>query len=147
MLNRILRILAWLAPGAYFRASVYRKCGVKIGKNVFMGYLVNMDMAHADAITIEDYVSIAGGVTIMAHVPTLTWQRVTQTLKGYVSPVKICRGAWLASNCIILPGVTIGEGAIVAAGAIVTRDVPPYTVAAGIPAKVVKQLYPIKPSQ
>jgi len=44
--------------------------------------------------------------------------------------------AWLCSRCIILPGVTIGEGAVVAAGAVVHKDVPPYTVVGGVPAKV-----------
>ena len=47
---------------------------------------------------------------------------------------------WVGVNATILPGVTIGEGAIVAAGAVVTKDVPPRTLVAGIPAKVVKEL-------
>ncbi|OOQ57226.1 transferase [Mucilaginibacter pedocola] len=46
---------------------------------------------------------------------------------------------WLGSRCIILPGVKIGDGAVIAAGAIVTKDVPAYTVAAGVPAKVVSK--------
>ena len=49
-------------------------------------------------------------------------------------------GAWLGARCTILPGVTVGEGAIVAAGAVVHRDVAPNTLVAGVPARVVKEL-------
>lgn len=55
-------------------------------------------------------------------------------------PIKICDDAWIGMNCIVLKGVTIGEGAIVGAGSVVTKDVPAWTVVAGNPAKVVKYL-------
>ncbi|MGB0387485.1 MAG: acyltransferase [Ardenticatenaceae bacterium] len=55
-------------------------------------------------------------------------------------PVKIGNGCWVGARAIILPGVTIGEGSVVAAGAVVTKDVPPHTVVGGIPAKVIRQL-------
>ena len=53
-------------------------------------------------------------------------------------PIKICNDVWIGMNAIILKGVTVGEGAIVAAGAVVTKDVAPYTVVAGNPAVMVK---------
>lgn len=56
----------------------------------------------------------------------------------HTKPIRICDKAWIGMNAIILKGVTIGEGAVVAAGAVVTKDVPPWTVAAGNPARVVK---------
>ena len=55
-------------------------------------------------------------------------------------PIKICDDAWIGMNVIILKGVTVGEGAIVGAGSVVTKDVPAWTVAAGNPARVVKEL-------
>ena len=55
-------------------------------------------------------------------------------------PIRVCSDAWIGMNCIILKGVTIGEGAIVAAGSVVTKDVSPWTIVAGNPAVVVKQL-------
>lgn len=58
--------------------------------------------------------------------------------KVLVSPVIICENVWIASHAIILPGVTVGEGAVVAAGAVVTKDVPPCAVVGGNPAKVLK---------
>ncbi len=57
-------------------------------------------------------------------------------------PVRIGVGAWLGARCTLLPGVTVGEGAIVAAGAVVTCDVPPHTLVAGVPARVIRALDP-----
>ena len=61
---------------------------------------------------------------------------------GFVNtkPIKVCNDAWIGMNVIILKGVTIGEGAIVGAGSVVTKDVPAWTVVAGNPARVVKSL-------
>ena len=58
---------------------------------------------------------------------------------GKGAPVEIGDYAWICSRSIILPGIKIGEGAVVASGAIVTKDVPPYSIAAGVPAKIVGQ--------
>ena len=54
------------------------------------------------------------------------------------SPVHIGKNVWIGAHATILPGVTVGDGAIVAAGAVVTRDVPPKTIVGGVPAKVIK---------
>ncbi|MCP8386569.1 sugar O-acetyltransferase [Clostridioides difficile] len=58
--------------------------------------------------------------------------------KNRYAPIMIGRNVWVGSNATILPGVTIGEWAVVAAGAVVTKDVPPYTVVGGTPAKFIK---------
>jgi len=60
----------------------------------------------------------------------------------FVRPVRIGAGAWLGSRSLVLPGVTIGAGAIVAAGSVVSRDVPPHTVVGGVPARVIRRLEP-----
>ena len=53
------------------------------------------------------------------------------------APIRLCRGAWIGAKSVILKGVTVGEGAIVGAGSVVTKDVAPYTIVAGNPAKVI----------
>ena len=55
-------------------------------------------------------------------------------------PVHIGSGVWFGASVTVLPGVSIGDEAVIAAGAVVTKDVPPRTVAAGVPAKVIKRL-------
>jgi maltose O-acetyltransferase len=57
-----------------------------------------------------------------------------------VAPIVVEEGAWLGARCTILPGVTVGRGAVVAAGAVVNRDVPPNTLVGGVPARVLREL-------
>lgn len=59
--------------------------------------------------------------------------------EGHFGSVEICDRVWLGPNTVILPKVTVGEGAVIAAGAVVTKDVPPYTLVGGVPAKIIGQ--------
>ncbi len=138
-LGRIWRIFAWFMPLYQLRCALWRKCGVKIGKGVFIGTLVSFDSEYPELIEIEDDVSIAYGSIIFAH---STASRLHQHLHTFTDPPKrviIKRGAWVGAGAIILPGVTVGTGAVVAAGAIVGRDVPQFTMVAGNPARVIKR--------
>ena len=60
--------------------------------------------------------------------------------KNHYAPIKIGAHVWIGSNVTILSGVSIGEWSVVAAGAVVTKDVPPMTVVGGVPAKVIKKV-------
>ena len=140
LFGRLLRILAWLSPVYQFRASLYRRCGVIIGKNVYIGFLVLMDGEYPEYIEIEDEASIGPGVSIMAHSSGSPFHSRLKLLHRTLKKVTVKRGAWIATRAIILPGVTVGEGAIVAAGSVVNRDIPPYTVAAGNPARIIQKL-------
>lgn len=140
LFGRALRILAWLAPVYQFRSSVYRKCGIKVGKNVYIGFLVMIDGEFPEYIEIEDEASIGPGVTIMAHSGASSFHHRFGIYHKGPQKVTIGRGVWLAASSIILPGVSVGEGAIVAAGSVVSRDVPAYTMVAGNPARVIKKL-------
>jgi len=134
-----------LPIGSRFRASVERLRGVNIGENVFLGGGCILDRAKPELITIEDYVSLAGNVYILTHSnPTEPLRELLGEEGTKISPVHIKRGAWISVNCVILPGVTIGENAIVAAGAVVTKDIPPNTIYGGIPAKFIKKITPEK---
>ena len=90
-------------------------------------------------IRIGDKVSMGHGVLILtrSHEVGTSEQRALTLL---VKPVNVGSGVWLGSRSTILPGVTIGDGAIVAAGSVVHQDVPPNTLVAGVPARVVKNL-------
>jgi maltose O-acetyltransferase len=88
-------------------------------------------------ITIGNNTAVGHGVLILtrSHEIGPSEQRA---LTLNVKPVNIGRGVWLGTRSTILPGVTIGDGAIVAAGSVVNQDVPPNTLVAGVPARVVK---------
>ena len=140
LIGRVLRIIAWIAPIYQFRSSVWRKCGVKVGKGVYIGNLVYMDGEYPHLITIENEVSIGPSVLILSHSGASPFHQRTGIFKQPPKPVLLKRGCWLGSGAIILPGVTIGTGSIVAAGAVVSKDIPDYSVAAGNPARVVSKL-------
>ena len=89
-----------------------------------------------EKIEIGKNCSIAWGVTITDHDFHTTY--VKGVAQEETAPVKIEDGVWIGMNAIILKGVTIGEGSIVAAGAVVTRDVPAHSLVAGVPARIIK---------
>lgn len=108
---------------------------IRLGKNVFINH--NCSFLDIGGITIEDDVQIGPSVKLTSeNHPLDPADRKTVLLQ----PILIKRNAWIGAGATILPGVTVGENAVVAAGAVVSRDVPPNTVVAGIPAKVVKTL-------
>jgi acetyltransferase-like isoleucine patch superfamily enzyme len=108
---------------------------IRLGKNVFINHACSfLDIG---GITIEDDVQIGPRVNITSeNHPIDPNDRKTLIL----APVIIRRNAWIGAAATILPGVTIGENAIVAAGAVVSKDVTANTIVAGVPAKVVKTI-------
>ena len=95
-----------------------------------------------DEIIVEDSVMMANGVYITDSDWHGVYNRVDRPAEAH--PVRICENAWLGDRCTVLKGVTVGRNSIVAANAVVSRDVPENVVVAGNPAKVVKQLDPEK---
>jgi acetyltransferase-like isoleucine patch superfamily enzyme len=92
-------------------------------------------------VTIGNHVNLAQGITITAlnHNFAETNKRIDE--QGVSTrPVIIEDDVWIGANAVVLPGVRIGTHSVVAAGAIVTKDVPPHSLVTGVPAKVIKQL-------
>ena len=113
--------------------SVVRGKNVQIGKNVVIQ--TNSLFMSAGGITIEDDVLVAANCQLISnnHAPE---EHQILTCK----PVVLKRNCWIGAGATILPGVTVGENAIVGAGSVVTKDVEPNTVVGGIPAKLIKRL-------
>lgn len=126
-----------LDPSTKIQIPVYINIGkfTRIGKNVYINHLCSMlDMG---TITIGDNVLIGPKVNILSEEHPIN---PAERKALMVRPVVIKDGAWIGAGATILPGVTVGENAIVAAGAVVKNDVPENTVVGGIPAKVIKKI-------
>ena len=115
----------------------YTDCGknIKIGKNVF----INACCRFQDQGGIE-----IGDGSLIGHNTTIATLNhdfnPDKRANLHPSPVKIGKNVWIGSDCTILPGVEIGDGAVIGAGSIVTKSVPANSIAVGSPARVIKQI-------
>jgi acetyltransferase-like isoleucine patch superfamily enzyme len=107
----------------------------RIGKNVF----INFDCVFLDlgGITIEDNVLIAPKVSLLSEGHPINVEDRQALVPGHIH---IRENAWIGAGATILPGITVGQNAVVAAGAVVSKDVPDNTVVGGIPAKIIKTI-------
>lgn len=136
--------IAILAPfnSKKIRPTILRRMGCKVGKGVFIGDNVIVDKNFPELITIGDNSYITGGTYILCHK-----RDISEYHKGInlfdlpykKAPVTIGKGCSTGTNTLILPGVTIGDGAVIGAGSLVTKDIPAWTLAVGRPAKVIKE--------
>lgn len=108
---------------------------IRLGKNIFINHACSfLDMG---GITIEDHVQIGPKVNLITeNHPIDPSDRKTLDLQ----PIHIKKNVWIGAGVTILPGVTLGENSIVAAGALVRKDVEANTIVAGIPAKIIKHI-------
>ena len=133
--NTLLMLMAYACPANGLRIRMHRLRGVSIGQNVYLGMFCFLDNLYPQYIFIGDNVSINAGSMILTHFNPM--KQFAPILKARVAPVVINNKAIIAVRSILLPGVTIGESAIVAAGSVVEKNVAPYTLVRGNPAKKV----------
>ncbi len=161
LLSRLMLALVPDDVGGRLRARVLRLGGLDIGVHTVLAgtpkisggrelfgllhfgrvcwFIIPCVLEVLAELTIGDRVQLGQQVMVLTNTHELgPAGRRSGSLQAL--PVKIGNGAWLGARCTILPGVTIGDGAAVAAGAVVTKDVPPNTLVAGVPAKVVREL-------
>lgn len=125
------------------RPWVLRKIGCHVGKHVFIGDNVRIDSGHSDLIYIDDYAHVTGGCRLLCHQRNLRGYRVgdnAASLPYRLGEIHIGKGVMIGMESLIMPGVSIGDGAIVGAYSLVTKDIPAWTIATGRPAVVVKQI-------
>jgi acetyltransferase-like isoleucine patch superfamily enzyme len=138
----LLAHIAYYISWPHTLVSILHKIrGVKIHnvRNVRILANVVLDTLYPELIEMEEYSSISRGSVILAH--WVTTDFLKEKIGGpYFGRVHIGKGVSIGVNVVILPGVTIGEGSIVGAGAVVTRDIPPYSIAVGNPAKVIRTI-------
>ncbi len=135
LLGEIIRIQIDASTTVF--APFYINLGIftRIGKNVFINAACSfLDMG---GITIEDDVLIGPKVNLITESHPLD---PAERKKLIAKPIVIKRNSWIGAGVTILPGVTVGENSVIAAGAVVNKVVPDNTLVAGIPAKVIRQI-------
>jgi acetyltransferase-like isoleucine patch superfamily enzyme len=150
----LVRTLAMRVPSHAFRRLTLCWCGLRTGRGC--GILMNCEFRYPGNIRLGDHCVINRGVLLDGRGGALTigdnvdiaQEAVIWTLghdphddfhRDKPGPVTIGDYAWIGHRAIVMPGVTIGRGAVVAAGAVVTRDVPPMAIVGGVPAKIIGQ--------
>jgi acetyltransferase-like isoleucine patch superfamily enzyme len=158
ILEPFLFIIRWFPGGwgIFLRSAVYKSLFKKLGENVVI--MEGTKILYFENIKIGDYCSLneqcylhgKGNITIGSWV-RIGWNVSLITIKHRfsdrttkikkqgisISPIVIGDDVWIGANAIILEGVTIGTGAVIAAGAVVTKEVPEYAIVAGVPAKII----------
>ena len=134
-----------LSPLNYrkLRPILWRWMGAKVGKDCFIGYEVWVDMTNTHLVELEDHVHVANRCLLLCHQRNLDDYSIGDdyaSLSYHKKKIVLKKGCLLGMETMVMPGVTIGEGAIVGAGSLVTKDIPAWTIATGRPAKVVKQI-------
>jgi acetyltransferase-like isoleucine patch superfamily enzyme len=135
-----LQVFSRVMPFNGIRVKMQRMRGVRIANDVHIGPMVTIDDVYPYFVSIGSGSSIAGQNFILTHTKPLQYH--SEVSESYVAPVIIEKNVWVAINVVILPGVTIGEGSIIASGSVVTKSIPPFVFAAGIPAEVKKDIAP-----
>jgi len=144
LVKRLLKLLAKQMPGYRLRAAMLRRCGYRVGRDVYIGedLLIIDEAADWGLVTIGDRVAISPRVSLVVS-SRPNDSRIAPYAPVKHSPITIHEDAWVGTGAVVLPGVTIGAGAIVGANSVVTRDVPPHTIVWGVPARVRREL-PVK---
>ena len=125
----------------HVRPRTWRWMGARVGRGCLFGYGIYLDVSSLKRLTIGDNVFISSDTLIFLHRRDL--KQYVQGMNPHDIPmwegyITIGDNVQIGMRSVIMPGVNIGKGAVIAAGAVVTKDFPPYAIVAGQPAKVIK---------
>lgn len=142
------QMLAAFGEGSFLQGPVFFHygCHTRIGKRCFFNY--NLTIQDDAPVTIGDDNNFGPNLTIVTPLHPMLPDERRLMLDGngqpkrfcYAKPVKIGSNCWFGANVIVCPGVTIGDGCVIGAGSVVTRDIPPLSFAAGNPCRVIRPL-------
>lgn len=140
--KKFLKLIAKQIPGCNVRVRLLRMCGYEIGEQVYIGedMLVIDDLDDSQlTLKIGDRAAISPRVTFVMHSQPND-ARTVPYVNSHKGSITIGADAWIGTGAVILPNITIGDGAVVGANSVVIRDVPPYTIVGGVPAHHIKNV-------
>ena len=146
LLRRLCRTLAMHTFPNCLRIFFLRRSGIKINRDVIIneGFTLACDVGYEENLVIEDRVAIGPNVTIIiTSNPNLSELGKLKDNYPFIDvrgKVYIKHDAWIGACSTILPNITIGEFSIIGSGSVVTKEVIPGTIVAGVPAKIIKKL-------
>lgn len=127
----------------FLRAVIWRCIGIRVGHNVKIGHSVVLDYGNTELISIGNNVSITDCCILLCHRKDISNYRKgdnSAELPFLHLPIKLNDGVNLGKGTIVMPGVEIGEGSVIGAGSVVTKNIPAWSVAAGCPCRVIKNI-------
>lgn len=139
----MVRQMHMVDPAENKRPVYWKKCGVDTTGNFKVGYGVYFDAGNAEHIHIGDGTWITARCLLLCHKRDLSNYRQGSDINKMpyiIADIFLGRGVHVGMDTVIMPGVTIGDGAIIGAGSLVTKDIPAWTIAVGRPAKPVKEI-------
>jgi acetyltransferase-like isoleucine patch superfamily enzyme len=136
--NWLLGNLVRVAPRGVINV-LHRLRGVRIGADCFIDPAAILETAYPENITLGDDVRVTAGAIVMTHIKPPHYLRDRGHVPVVLAKVVLEDHCFIGVNAVVMPGVTVGRAAVVASGAVVVADVPPLTMVAGNPARVVKR--------
>ena len=130
-------LVRWAPRGVIL--PLHRLRGVKMGHDCFIDPTAIVETAYPEKITLGNDVRITAGVIVMAHIKAPHYLRDMGIMPPVVKPVILEDHCFIGVNAVVMPGVTVGRASVVASGAVAMNNVPPFTLVAGNPAKVIKR--------
>ncbi len=147
--QKLLNMIARITVHRGLRIWLYRQMGVNIGNDCVVEMFCYLDDQFPELIFFEDHSGPSRHVIILCHDDVAAKSELDDAEKpgfesrhGFVAPVRLERYSGIGTASLILPGITVHEGGVIGAGAVVTKDVPPHTVVVGVPAKPIRRLRP-----
>ncbi len=141
IIKKLLKLLVKQMPMYQLRSAMLRLCGYAVGKEVYIGQdlLIIDEPSDQAMVSIGDRVAISPRVTLVVS-SRPNFSRIAPYVPVRHGPIIIENDAWLGTGVVVLPDITIGEGAVVGANSVVTKDVRPYTIVGGSPARFIHEV-------
>lgn len=141
IIKKVLKLLVKQMPMYRLRAAMLRLCGYAVGNDVYVGedLIIIDEPSDWGMVSIGDRVAISPRVTLVVS-SRPNFSRIAPYVPVEHGPITVENDVWLGTGVVVLPNIIIGEGAVVGANSVVTKDVGSYTIVGGSPARLIREV-------